>query len=176
MDYFISTIFLMTMIQSIIVFDFNKSNRLNEWKVVDDVVMGGKSDGKFEISPDGHGVFYGSVSVENNGGFSSIRYERERMKVDQFSKFIIRFHSDGKNYQFRVKTNATDYYSYVFNFSTQPGWQSIEIPFSKMAPTFRGRSLDQPNFPGQHFEELGFLIGNKKAQDFKLMIDKIELQ
>ena len=176
MAHIISTIILMTMMQSTIVFDFNNNSPITAWKVVDDVVMGGRSNGKFEMSDDGHGVFHGAVSLENNGGFSSIRYERERMPVDQFSKFIIRLHSDGKNYQFRVKTNASDYYSYVFNFSTQPGWQIIEMPFNAMAPSFRGRQLDQPNYPGNTFEELGFLIGNKKAENFRLLIDKIELE
>ena len=133
MAHIISTIFLMIMMQSTIVFNFNSNSPLTAWKVIDDVVMGGRSNGKFEMSDDGHGVFHGFVSLKNNGGFSSIRYESKRMKVDQFSKFIIRLHSDGKNYQVRVKTNASDYYSYVFNFSTQPGWQIIEIPASKDA-------------------------------------------
>ncbi len=164
------------MMQSTIVFDFGKNCRLTAWKVVDDVVMRGRSNGKFEMSDGGHGLFHGAVPLENNGGFSSIRYERKRMQVDQFSKFIIRLQSDGKHYQFRVKTNASDYYSYIFNFSTQPGWQVIEIPFNKMAPSFIGRQLDKPNYPGKTFEELGFLIGNKKNEDFRLMIDKIELQ
>lgn len=172
----ISTIFFMSMMQSSIVFDFSKNRTISAWQVVDDVVMGGRSNGKFELSDDGHGVFYGVVSLENNGGFSSIRYESARMQVDPFSKFIIRLHSDGRNYQFRVKAHAPDFYSYVFNFSTEPGWQTIEIPFDQMAPSFRGRQLDMPNYPGKVFEELGFLIGNKKEEAFRLMIDKIEMQ
>ena len=61
------------MMQSTIVFDFNTNSSLAAWKVVDDIVMGGRSNGKFEMSDDGHGVFHGAVSLENNGGFSSIR-------------------------------------------------------------------------------------------------------
>lgn len=45
-----------------------------------------------------------------------------------------------------------------------------------MYPSFRGRKLAQPNFSSDHVEEIAFLIGNKKPESFKLMIDKIELK
>ncbi len=162
--------------QTTTIFDFNNNTKLTNWTVIDDVVMGGRSDGIFEVNVDGNGMFHGSVSLENNGGFSSIRYARERMNVDGFSKFVIRIKGDGKNYQFRVKTNASDYHSYVFTFIANPGWQTIDIPFNEMTPAYRGRRLDKPNYPGKGFEELGFLIGNKVPENFKLEIDNIKLQ
>ena len=56
------------------------SNRWNCLKGTD-VVMGGKSSGSFALSPEGHGVFKGAVSLENNGGFSSLRYNCEKTTV-----------------------------------------------------------------------------------------------
>jgi hypothetical protein len=43
-----------------------------------------------------------------------------------------------------------------------------------MYPSFRGRKLNQPNFSKDSIEEI-LLIGNKKKEEFKLLIDKIEL-
>jgi hypothetical protein len=83
---------------------------------------------------------------------------------------------DGKDYQFRLKSSSSDYYSYVTTFATSGEWQEIEINMADMYPTFRGRTLDQANFPGDQMEEIAFLIGNKKNEDFKLLIDKIELK
>jgi len=40
------------------------------WNVVDDGVMGGLSQGKREIGGDGILRFFGTLSLENNGGFS----------------------------------------------------------------------------------------------------------
>ncbi|WP_286938426.1 MULTISPECIES: hypothetical protein [unclassified Algoriphagus] len=40
---------------------------------------------------------------------------------------------------------------------------------------FRGRDLNMENFPGDQVEEIAFLIGNKKAESFKLEIDYIKL-
>jgi hypothetical protein len=45
-----------------------------------------------------------------------------------------------------------------------------------MYPSFRGRKLDQPNFSDDYIEEITFLIGNKKEEDFQLLIAKIELR
>ena len=159
-----------------IIFDFSKSSGTEKWFIVDDVVMGGRSSGTFKLNADGHGVFAGAVSLENNGGFSSVRYKFDQKLIKGAKKVILKVKGDGKKYQFRVKTNSSDYYSYTSTFSTTGDWQEIEIRLEDMYPTFRGRKLDQPNFSSDHMEEVAFLIGNKKKETFQLLIDKIELK
>ena len=88
----------------------------------------------------------------------------------------IRLKGDGKDYQFRVKPNAGNYFSYILPFSTSGEWEEVLIPLKDMYPSFRGRKLDQPNFHEDRIEELNFLIANKKNENFKLIIDKIELK
>ena len=61
-------------------------------------------------------------------------------------------------------------------FSTTGEWQKIEIPFQSLYPSFRGKKLDIPNFSEDFIEEIAFLIGNKRAEHFKLIIDKIEFK
>ena len=56
-----------------IIFEFNSDCAIESWQVVDDVVMGGKSFGQCTLNNEGNGLFKGDVSIENNGGFSSIR-------------------------------------------------------------------------------------------------------
>ena len=46
---------------------------LLRWTSVNDVVMGGVSDSLMQVSEDGTGVFAGHLSLENNGGFASVR-------------------------------------------------------------------------------------------------------
>jgi hypothetical protein len=36
--------------------------------------MGGESSSTFQLNSEGHGVFEGNISLDNNGGFSSVRY------------------------------------------------------------------------------------------------------
>jgi NADH dehydrogenase [ubiquinone] 1 alpha subcomplex assembly factor 1 len=158
------------------IFDFNPESDITNWQIVDDRVMGGRSIGSFTLSKGGLGVFEGDVSLENNGGFSMVQYRFEDKKADAFSKVCIRLKGDKKTYQFRVKTNASDSHSYVTAFDTNGEWQTIEIPFETLYPAFRGRTLDMANYPGQQLEMIAFLIGNKKAESFRLEIETIVLK
>ncbi|MGY8883923.1 MAG: CIA30 family protein, partial [Flavobacteriales bacterium] len=73
---------LSSIITSPIIFDFNLKSDLKKWTIVDDVVMGGRSSGNFRLNDDGHGVFEGEISLENNGGFSSVRYDCEKILLE----------------------------------------------------------------------------------------------
>jgi len=168
--------FFMTMSNSLIIFDFNKDSVSTSWKIVDDTVMGGRSGGNFYINEEGNGVFEGYVSLENNGGFSSVRHTFESKTVANYSKVLIKLKGDGKRYQFRIKSNKNDRHAYISYFETTKDWQSIEISLLDMYPTFRGRKLDMDNFPCENLEEIAFLIANKEAENFKLEIDSIKLQ
>ena len=42
-----------------------------------------------------------------------------------------------------------------------------------MYPSFRGRKLDMNNFSDDYFEQITFLVGNKKNESFRLLIDNI---
>ena len=158
-----------------VIFDFNKDADIRNWRIVDDVVMGGRSSGSFELSPEGHGVFEGTISLENFGGFSSVRYQFTEIQLGENSTIRIHLKGDGKIYQFRLKHDASSYYSYIFFFETTGNWQIVEIPMEDMYPSFRGRKLNQSNFSHDTIEEISFLFGNKKTETFKLLIDKIEL-
>ena len=129
MNYYV--IFLFSLINfNNIIFDFNKEVSLSGWRIIDDVVMGGVSEGKFKIDNEGNGVFYGNVSLENNGGFSSIRYNFNKIDVKEFKKIVLKVKGDGKKYQFRIKSRYRDYYSYVSDFYTSNKWEEIEINLS----------------------------------------------
>lgn len=157
------------------IINFKEKSTTENWYVVDDVVMGGRSSGKFEITKEGYGKFSGDVSLENNGGFSSTRYDMEPLKVCPKSKIIIRLKGDLNTYQFRVKSKTTDHQSYISKFKTTGDWQILEFNLEDLYPTFRGRRLDLPNFDKTTIEEIRFLIGNKKPQQFELLLEKIEV-
>ena len=160
---FLLTILIPLSMQVLTLFDFNAQSTLENWYVVDDVVMGGRSAGSFSLSPEGHGIFAGEVSLENNGGFSSVRHRFAPTEVQDYTHCYIRLKGDGKRYQFRIKANSKDYFSYIAYFSTNGDWQTVQIPLNEMYPSYRGRKLDIPNFSADYMEEIAFLIANKKA-------------
>ena len=159
-----------------IIYDFTKDSNNSDWQIVNDGVMGGKSQGNFEIDASGNGQFYGDISTKNNGGFSSVRCALNSVKVNDSSTIILTLKGDGKDYQFRIKDKSSSSHSYITTFSTSGDWQKIEIQLDGLVPSFRGQKLKMPNFHHDSFEEMAFLIGNKKDESFKLLIDKIELK
>lgn len=175
MKYLLSIILFITTMNTQLLFDFNQDSDIDSWRIVDDGVMGGRSNGSFGLTPDGYGIFEGRISLENNGGFSSVRHVFKEIEVKKDSKVVVRLKGDGKEYQLRVKDDLGKEYSYIASFNTSGDWEDVEIPLASMYPSYRGRKLDRPNFAHQHVEELVFLIGNGKAEDFKLLIDKIEV-
>lgn len=175
MRFIFSTICYLTM-NALVIFNFTKTADLKNWYVVNDAVMGGVSAGKISRDAVGHGLFEGHVSLDNNGGFTSIKYDAGKIELQGYRKFVIVLKGDRKAYQFRVKTNNTDKHSYVYSFETSGNRQTIEILFSSIVPSFRGQHLDMPNFPGDYIEEIGFLIGNKKEEDFQLAMENITVE
>ncbi len=158
------------------IFDFTPTSDISNWRTVDDTVMGGRSDGHFRLNEDGHGEYSGRVSLENNGGFSSLRYRMPTIRIEGKTKVRLRLRGDGKRYQFRVKTSDYDRHSYVTYFETSGEWQEVELELKTMKPQFRGRSLNMDNYPAEMVSELAILIGNKKEQTFKLELDWLRLE
>ena len=163
-------------LNTIKIFDFNSESNVYNWRIVNDVVMGGKSSSTITINKEGHGQFSGTVSTENNGGFSSVRHILKSVKVKKTNKICVLLKGDGKDYQLRIKDNHKNYYSYINTFSTSGKWQEIEIPLINMYPSFRGRKLTKPNFYQDSIEEIAFLIANNKNEKFQLIIDNIYLK
>lgn len=159
-----------------IVFDFSKETDPRRWEVEDDVVMGGRSKGEFSINDEGNGVFSGVVSLENNGGFSSVQHYFETIDVSPYLTAFIRLKGDGKRYQFLVEADREGRHYYVYEFQTTKAWQTVEVPLAKMYPVYRGERLAIPNYPGQTMAQVRFLIANGKSESFRLEIKKIWLE
>lgn len=176
MNYLFCLIIGFAMFNNQLLFDFNKKTDLDSWRVVDDGVMGGRSQGEFMLTKEGHGCFKGTISLENYGGFSSVRHRFPARSVNTNTALKIRLKGDGKRYQIRVKHSSSDYHSYITYVETSGKWEDITVKLSDMYPSFRGRKLDMPNFEQTDIEELTFLVANKRAEQFELFIDKISLE
>jgi NADH dehydrogenase [ubiquinone] 1 alpha subcomplex assembly factor 1 len=159
-----------------LLFDFQKNADVAGWAIEDDGVMGGLSKGRFRLTPEGHGEFSGDVSLENNGGFSSLQWNFDPIDAQGFSRFVIRVRGDGKRYLLLTEAAPGDRHYYQAEFQTNGDWQTLEIPFADMVPHFRGDRLDQPNFPGKTLAQVRFMIANKKAESFRLEIDQVGLR
>ena len=157
--------------------DFKNADERDNWQIINDDVMGGVSQSEIIFNDAGTATFQGRISLENNGGFASTRSKPHSYRLDGFIGLQVRIRGDGKEYQLRVRTdNRFDGISYRYRFATQPEtWLNIRVPFSEFVPTFRGRILSNvsPISPDQ-IQQVGFLIADKQAGNFRLEIDWIK--
>lgn len=159
-----------------VLFDFADPAALRDWQVQDDIVMGGRSRGQLTRDPAGHLVFRGEVSLENNGGFSSIQCYFDPIDVSRYEHAVIRLKGDGKDYRFLVESEKDARHYYVAEFTTNGEWQEIKIPLRKMYPVRRGDRLDLPDYPAQTMTQVRFMIANRRAESFQLEIASISLE
>lgn len=160
----------------LVLFDFSESKDVSCWRVVDDGVMGGVSQGNFTVDEDGYVIFSGTVSTANYGGFSSVRCDVENKDISSFKYIVLKVKGDGKKYQFRLKETSNQRHSYITTFQTSGKWEKIILPLENFYPGFRGSRLDIPNFPGNQIGQLAFLIANKTDEDFVLLVSTIWLE
>ncbi len=158
------------------IYRFTTSTKLNEWRIVNDGVMGGVSKSSLILNDLGNGQFMGHVSLANNGGFASIQLNKTIQLADDKKFILLRVKGDGKSYEFRLKSQISQSESYVHQFTTTGEWEIIKLPISEFYPQFFGRKLNKPNFNFKSIEQLSFLIANKQEEDFKLLIDWIGLE
>jgi len=156
-----------------LLFDFREASAAAGWVVEDDGVMGGRSQGNFALDPQGYAVFSGRVSLENNGGFSSVQKSMEPLDVSTFRSAVIRLRGDGKVYRFLVESEPNARHYYEAEFATDGEWQDVVIPLADLYPVRRGDRLQLPNFPGRTIAQIRFMIAHGRAGDFHLEIAKI---
>ena len=182
LKYFFKILFLfkcsvfLSMVEAKIIYDFSRTENLDGWHVVDDGVMGGRSKGKLKIKNGDTGVFSGKISLDNYGGFSSIRYYLGKLNVKKNKYVTIILSGDNKYYQLRIRSSRNDRHVYTKKFFAKDGWQEIRIPLDSMEPYFRGQRLRMSNFDKKYISEIGFLIGNKVRENFELKIRSIILE
>jgi len=152
-------------------YDFSVTNA-PAWQVVNDDVMGGASTSSFSVT-NGVAVFRGEVSLENNGGFASVRSLSSRHDLAGCDAFVIRVRGDGRRYKFTVRTETGfDAPIYQCAFTTKRGeWEELRLAFKDFVPTFRGRVLtDAPLLDPAKVTSVGFLISDKQAGPFQLEV------
>ena len=148
----------------ITLFDFSTATNAAPWQIVNDDVMGGVSTSSFSVS-NGVAVFRGEVSLENNGGFASVRSSPARQNLAGLDAFGVGVRGDGRRYKFTARTETGfDTPIYQCAFSTKRGaWEEHRLPFKDFVPRFRGRSLTNvPALDPATVVSVGFLISDKQ--------------
>lgn len=161
-----------------VITDFASSTESDQWRTVDDNVMGGLSQGDLAVTQASTGLFSGTISLENNGGFSSVRRNVAGLEMSLEDAIALRIKGDGRQYQFRLKMDISDRaISYRAEFDTTAGeWTTVSLPLSSFEPVFRGRVVaDAPPLVPAEVKEIGLLLASKQDGEFELEVDWIQI-
>jgi hypothetical protein len=159
--------------------DFDDPADAALWRPVDDVVMGGVSRSAFEQAEAGVARFRGSVSLENFGGFASVRTPPRDWDTAGATAFVLRVRGDGKTYKFTLRTgDGFDGIQYQLRFDAPAGeWAEVRLPVRDFVATFRGRKVPfAPSLDAAKVRALGLMISDKQAGPFELLVDRIAIE
>ncbi len=155
--------------------DFTAATADLGWYVVNDNVMGGRSDGDFVLQ-DGELHFSGRTNTRG-GGFSSIRADRMELDLSDYAGIRLRVMGDGRRYTWRLATDARwrgREISYWADFDTVSGeWVTVDLPFSRFVAKFRGRHLDGPALDTAKIGGMGLMIYDGNDGPFELRLKAV---
>lgn len=146
----------------------------DSWRSVNDGVMGGVSSGRM-VDIEGGMQFQGTLSLENNGGFSSVRH-LVRHDLSKSRGIRLMLQGDGRSYQFRIRQDSRfDGIAWRKEFQTDGSVQTLELIYENFIPVWRGRRVKGAgDIDSEQITQLGFLIADKQPGDFQLSIFKLE--
>ena len=156
-----------------LIFDFTEEGIDDQWIVVNDNVMGGRSEGGYSFRKN-RLIFSGNTNT-NGGGFSSIRTNPTNFYLGDRTGLHIRFKGDGRTYKLGVRIEGKSV-SYRSNFTSGNGWQEVRVPFNEMDVSWRGRPLSKEEHPliKSKIRSIEFMIYDKQDGPFKLQVDWIK--
>jgi len=144
------------------------------WRSVNDGVMGGISTGSMK-QEDGALVFSGELSLENNGGFASVRslVETDLTGCDRVRLSV---RGDGRTYQFRIRQDENfDGIAWRSILPATADWKVLELPFSDFVPVFRGRKVAGAGpVYASRIRQVGFMLADNKPGSFRLEVRTID--
>ncbi|WP_081090322.1 CIA30 family protein [Vibrio splendidus] len=157
--------------------DFTQASEHQKWSAINDNVMGGISTGGL-IYDGKQSLFKGDLSLENNGGFSSINRSLESLNPT-VNNVELSFVGDGRTYQLRFTTWKDSYRTnYKHSFETIQGEQLKKVfRLEDFQAVFRGRLLNNaPELKAQDIKQFGFLIADKQPLPFELKLIQIQFK
>lgn len=157
---------------------FEEAGEQQRWYAVDDGVMGGESHSTFSVS-DEVGRFHGDVSLDNGGGFASVRREPNGFEptLTDAQGIALTVQGDGRTYQLRLKsTSLGDASAYRVKFTpSQDRFETLHFAWRDFEAVRRGTVLsDAPPLKPSDLTQVGFLIADRAAGPFCLRVASLK--
>jgi len=161
------------------VLDFAGPEAAQKWQAVNDGVMGGVSDGWFKITDQKTLEFSGTLSLENNGGFASVRTKPTDLDIDAGDALVVRVKGDGREYVLNLYTKSRRMaFSYRAPLpTTKDEWTEVSVPLEDFIPTALGRRVQgMGQVEAEQINGLGFMLSDKKPGKFRMQVEWVKVE
>lgn len=161
-----------------VVLDFDSPTSIRKWRAVNDGVMGGRSVGRYRLTDQNTLEFFGYLSLENNGGFASIRLPSGDFNLDKGDSIILKVKGDGRTYNMNLYAQQNlGGFSFRQSFKTTANKLiEVKLPVDQFVATWRGRVFPKQKLNPSDVAGLGILLGDKKQGKFSLQIESISVE
>ncbi len=161
-----------------VLFGFDSADSAKEWQIVNDGVMGGRSTSSLEAVSDGLVRFAGNLSLENNGGFASVRSKPTTFGLKSSQTIVARLRGDGRRYILNLYVPDRQMaFSYQAEFETKRDeWTEVRLPLSSFVATSFGRRVEDKQLAASKVNSVGIMLADKTSGEFQLMIDWIRVE
>jgi hypothetical protein len=142
--------------------------------IVNDSVMGGISNSQL-LSEDDYNRFRGRVSLDNNGGFASVRFLISN-PVSDSETVSLRVKGDGQLYQLRFRMAGNwQALAYSVKFQTiADTWQTFDFKVGDFLPVWRGRTVyNAPSLNLANAQQVSIFIADKQQGPFSILLDSL---
>ena len=166
------TLLLFTTMAHAQMLDFTNPHTLKEMWVVNDGVMGGVSQSRFSYDSEGV-LFEGAVSLENGGGFASVR---SLIVIPVGTSILnVTLRGDEKRYKLVLRTDTSPRSPlYQAEFFATREWKTHRFVSSDFKASFRGRPVEAPALDFSATKEIGILIANQQSGSFRLQLKNVQ--
>ena len=165
--------------QDAIKIDFGKEKEGKYWRVINDGVMGGLSKGTKRLTTNSM-LFKGIVSLDNNGGFSSLRYPFSDKNISKCNEIEIRYRSAGISLAFTIAVSRRWYIpNYKIRLDkTLSKWTTKTIRLTDLRKHYIGKPMNETlnKKTLKEIVRIGFITDEKKYGDFEFEIDYIKFK
>ncbi len=165
--------------QPLTLFGFTGADAAKEWRAVNDGVMGGVSEGNFKITEQKSMEFFGTLSLENNGGFASVRTKAKKLGFEKGDTVVAKVRGDGREYMLNLYLEKPLVaFSYRATVQTKKDeWIEVKVPLDEFEATSFGRPVkDAGAVKPEEINALGFMLSDKKAGPFNMEVEWIKVE
>ena len=125
--------------------NFGSAQGAQGWRVINDGVMGGLSQGKAQLTENSI-LFQGNISLDNNGGFSSLKSPFQKTDLSSFEFVEVRLKSKGQKFALTLETHERFYMPYFkINLSTKSeDWEVLHLKIADFKVYRLGQLMEKP--------------------------------